>query len=89
MRNAEAAKTNWLTLLRSGGETDLGAGLVRLATLAAAVHQQEAARLAATATGGRVNLTDDARADGPARGAVVAEPDCLVSGRPSHTEVRR
>ena len=85
VRQVESTKTSWLTLLRNGGDTDLGAGLVRLATLAAAVHQQEVARQAA----GGHEMTDDARADGRAHGAVVApSADELVDG-PLHTEVHR
>lgn len=90
MRDAQTAKTNWLTLLRAGGETDLGAGLVRLATLAAAVHRHEAAREATReATPGGVETIEGGSADGPADDAVVAASGDRFSAARLHTEVHR
>lgn len=87
MQHAEAAKTNWLTLLRNGGERDLGAGLVRLATLAAAVHQQEVARQAMHLH--EAQLADEGRAEGSVHGSVVGAAPMRGAASRSYTEVRR
>lgn len=78
-----AKKTRIIDLLRASGEEDLGAGLLRLATLAAAMHRAEVAAEASRDGGGHP-LQEVARANGLARSSAVA-----ASRGSDHTEVVR
>lgn len=79
MLNAPAAtKPSLLSLLRKAKgpeDADLGPAMLRLACLAAAVHQEAAGS----------DDSDEDRADGPARRHVVP----AAAGRPERTEVLR